>query len=133
MRIFAISIMRPSSCTAPRPSRAACAMASTNTADSRSEEHTSELQSLRHLVCRLLLDTRHTEIYTLSLHDALPILTWASGRRRGAESAVCGDRIRLGEQALRHADIRNIDHAAVELHCPAPVARRLRHGIDEHR
>src|ERR1035441_491043 len=55
----------------------------------RSEEHTSELQSLRHLVCRLLLekksksgrvccpffvnDTATTELYTLSLHDALPI------------------------------------------------------------
>src|ERR1019366_1849284 len=78
---------------------------------SRSEEHTSELQSLTKLVCRLLLgkkqsiqrahpygtfrlasssrplgetseilhfvfffnDTATTEIYTLSLHDALPI------------------------------------------------------------
>src|SRR5690625_1555549 len=75
----------------------------------RSEEHTSELQSRGHLVCRLLLEkkktiqnmlanqiTRHalcpcvtcalcdsslyffsasppTELYTLSLHDALPI------------------------------------------------------------
>src|SRR5690348_4297113 len=67
----------------------------------RSEEHTSELQSPVHLVCRLLLekkktnriviknninniyaiitfiffinDTTTTEIYTLSLHDALPI------------------------------------------------------------
>src|ERR1039458_10314696 len=83
--------------------------------DCRSEEHTSELQSLRHLVCRLLLekksrtpsglrrrcslarspiismddpvfrslsarsffnDTATTEIYTLSLHDALPISVW---------------------------------------------------------
>src|ERR1039458_3030136 len=101
----------------------------------RSEEHTSELQSLRHLVCRLLLekknagcaagsrsapgarsnsprrcrhrlsasagaihvapashfimrssrsacfffnDTATTEIYTLSLHDALPILRTGS-------------------------------------------------------
>src|SRR3954468_9463866 len=82
--------------------------------DLRSEEHTSELQSRRDLVCRLLLekkrlalssdalactlrnwaptrcrvftksslatcqaiffnDTATTEIYTLSLHDALPI------------------------------------------------------------
>src|SRR6185503_19335533 len=67
----------------------------------RSEEHTSELQSRLHLVCRLLLekkkknvifssilificifffffffnDTATTEIYTLSLHDALPIST----------------------------------------------------------
>src|ERR1035438_5463902 len=47
----------------------------------RSEEHTSELQSLRHLVCRLLLDTETTEIYTLSLHDALPI--WAIREIRG--------------------------------------------------
>src|SRR5687767_10418364 len=39
----------------------------------RSEEHTSELQSLAYLVCRLLLDKATTEIYTLSLHDALPI------------------------------------------------------------
>src|ERR1035438_4295510 len=41
--------------------------------EGRSEEHTSELQSLRHLVCRLLLAPATTEIYTLSLHDALPI------------------------------------------------------------
>src|SRR6476661_4578629 len=59
----------------------------------RSEEHTSELQSHLNIVCRLLLekkkkkknfilffffffffnDTATTEIYTLSLHDALPI------------------------------------------------------------
>src|SRR5690554_228171 len=64
--------------------------------DLRSEEHTSELQSRPHLVCRLLLEKkkqprraapcRHsacaasrpdssatTAIPTLSLHDALPI------------------------------------------------------------
>src|SRR5258705_9015590 len=29
----------------------------------RSEEHTSELQSLRHLVCRLLLENKNTEHY----------------------------------------------------------------------
>src|SRR5262245_53402697 len=39
----------------------------------RSEEHTSELQSLRHLVCRLLLAPLPTRISLLSLHDALPI------------------------------------------------------------
>src|SRR5438874_933738 len=80
----------------------------------RSEEHTSELQSRRDLVCRLLLekkkhvvrfndrlitliadhispsrivlfsfnDAATTEIYTLSLHDALPILVPARGRAR---------------------------------------------------
>src|SRR5262245_63909655 len=30
--------------------------------DRRSEEHTSELQSLRHLVCRLLLEKKNEEI-----------------------------------------------------------------------
>src|SRR5688572_19587003 len=63
------------------------AAARSATRRSRSEEHTSELQSQSNLVCRLLLekkkhihtlffhsyDTTTTEIYTLSLHDALPI------------------------------------------------------------
>src|ERR1035441_988933 len=35
----------------------------------RSEEHTSELQSLRHLVCRLLLEKKHT-ISCLPIHCA---------------------------------------------------------------
>src|SRR5690625_4524169 len=39
----------------------------------RSEEHTSELQSRGHLVCRLLLATPPLHILSLSLHDALPI------------------------------------------------------------
>src|SRR5690242_19263029 len=39
----------------------------------RSEEHTSELQSHVNLVCRLLLAPANTALYTLSLHDALPI------------------------------------------------------------
>src|SRR5437879_5208909 len=39
----------------------------------RSEEHTSELQSPMYLVCRLLLAIATSLIYTLSLHDALPI------------------------------------------------------------
>src|SRR5947207_514667 len=39
----------------------------------RSEEHTSELQSHSDLVCRLLLVPAPHDIYTLSLHDALPI------------------------------------------------------------
>src|SRR5471030_1890147 len=112
----------------------------------RSEEHTSELQSLRHLVCRLLLekkkkkiykpinnnkkkhiqknkksnlhiyttvlmrqfcflyvvlflcvpfvfffffnDTATTEIYTLSLHDALPILGFAPDPAAAQDAAL---------------------------------------------
>src|SRR5437762_2864483 len=45
----------------------------------RSEEHTSELQSPMYLVCRLLLVTSTSDIYTLSLHDALPIF-WRAQR-----------------------------------------------------
>src|SRR5258705_6149445 len=33
----------------------------------RSEEHTSELQSLRHLVCRLLLEKKNNAIYSQKL------------------------------------------------------------------
>src|ERR1035438_5785388 len=36
----------------------------------RSEEHTSELQSLRHLVCRLLLEKKDTQNETTSPPDA---------------------------------------------------------------
>src|ERR1039457_5200427 len=48
----------------------------------RSEEHTSEIQSPCKLVCRFFNDTATTEIYTLSLHDALPICM-AGALRRG--------------------------------------------------
>src|SRR5687768_11755299 len=48
----------------------------------RSEEHTSELQSRLHLVCRLLLAPAAAAIYTLSLHDALPISRSRRRRRR---------------------------------------------------
>src|SRR5262245_64688462 len=37
------------------------------TAAHRSEEHTSELQSLRHLVCRLLLEKKKKDKNTLSI------------------------------------------------------------------
>src|SRR5262245_60805443 len=50
----------------------------------RSEEHTSELQSLRHLVCRLLLAPPPPRHAPLSLHDALPI----SARCGSASSAT---------------------------------------------
>src|SRR5256884_59829 len=90
-------------CRPPCLSTSSAIRSTTSTASGRgrSEEHTSELQSRLHLVCRLLLekkksilcrcsylstmclllyysffffnDTATTEIYTLSLHDALPI------------------------------------------------------------
>src|SRR5690625_4266915 len=55
----------------------------------RSEEHTSELQSRGHLVCRLLLAPAPSAPSPLSLHDALPIChqypTSADAVTEGAE------------------------------------------------
>src|SRR5947199_6007456 len=36
----------------------------------RSEEHTSELQSLRHLVCRLLLEKKKKSIHHIAAHPS---------------------------------------------------------------
>src|SRR5262245_63957277 len=36
--------------------------------DDRSEEHTSELQSLRHLVCRLLLEKKNNKKHLQRIH-----------------------------------------------------------------
>src|SRR5205814_9815445 len=44
----------------PTPPTAAGHRAEWNPTNRRSEEHTSELQSLRHLVCRLLLEKKKT-------------------------------------------------------------------------
>src|SRR5262245_28532117 len=51
------SVSSSSRCT-PAPTRTK--MTSFSPATTRSEEHTSELQSLRHLVCRLLLEKKKT-------------------------------------------------------------------------
>src|SRR5438552_10298854 len=51
-------------CCSSRPRRR-------NAAGSRSEEHTSELQSPDHLVCRLLLEKKKKK-YTTTLNDKLP-------------------------------------------------------------
>src|SRR5689334_19455520 len=99
-----------------------------DTGTPRSEEHTSELQSQFHLVCRLLLekkkkkktkkhknalhyfsfcfhlflfffffnDSPTTDIYTLSLHDALPIFRLSDfrhlrARRKARPARLSGD------------------------------------------
>src|SRR5207244_809791 len=57
--------------------------------EGRSEEHTSELQSPDHLVCRLLLVPATRHIPTLSLHDALPISDVTAGMDK-LEAAIGG-------------------------------------------
>src|SRR5262249_60521567 len=54
-------------CGSPRPTRPAppcCATRAAGRSRSRSEEHTSELQSLTNLVCRLLLEKKKTNTNT---------------------------------------------------------------------
>src|ERR1043166_2744 len=57
----------------------------------RSEEHTAELHSRFGIsyAAFFLNDTATTEIYTLSLHDALPICCGSRRRRRPRDSAAC--------------------------------------------
>src|SRR5471030_1008209 len=59
----------PTSCDPARTSnqRAIGAASARHCASKRSEEHTSELQSLRHLVCRLLLEKKKTKKKTTIL------------------------------------------------------------------
>src|SRR5262245_28218055 len=67
----------------------------------RSEEHTSELQSLRHLVCRPLLAPSTPLPPPLPLHDALPI--WC-GALRVAPELGPQDRLRAVEEGLLDLD-----------------------------
>src|ERR1039458_7463568 len=50
--------MRPTNSRNSAPLRRSKSSDSSGTSPMRSEEHTSELQSLRHLVCRLLLEKK---------------------------------------------------------------------------
>src|SRR5436853_4890144 len=57
--------LRPASASTARAAAARptmCSPARSSGGGSRSEEHTSELQSLRHLVCRLLLEKKKKNI-----------------------------------------------------------------------
>src|ERR1039458_2129714 len=52
----------------------------------RSEEHTSELQSLRHLVCRLLLEKKKN----IPIDDVLAQTTGGNGRTVSLARGGCG-------------------------------------------
>src|SRR5437762_761162 len=83
----------------------------------RSEEHTSELQSPMYLVCRLLLATSITDIYTLSLHDALPISTAVLKRVRNLSASVLFIGLASASVALAQQPVKTllvgVDHRPV--------------------
>src|SRR5256884_1836040 len=58
----------------------------------RSEEHTSELQSRLHLVCRLLLEKKKIQVVACDLHpDRQPTVAAAHRSYRRPQSAQGGD------------------------------------------
>src|SRR5437899_10240945 len=59
----------------------------------RSEEHTSELQSLRHLVCRLLLEKKKADLI-LAILDRLAVIAFQLMNQRPAFLAQDGFRVR---------------------------------------
>src|SRR5947208_976470 len=91
----------------------AAALLNSTLVAARSEEHTSELQSPDHLVCRLLLEPATSQSHTLSLHDALPIY----GELRVPEAAR--------EVARRGAADRHARLQRGELHEAPAVQRQL--------
>src|SRR5436305_10908039 len=69
--------LRPASGAVPplRPSKQQLQCQSAGFSSSRSEEHTSELQSRPHLVCRLLLEKKKKKIQSLLISYARLVLT----------------------------------------------------------
>src|SRR3990167_5403592 len=94
----------------------------------RSEEHTSELQSQSNLVWLFFNDTATTEIYTLSLHDALPISVALAG---GGFLHDAGDDVRMaclcgraGRSVGRDGAVRSEEHTS-ELQSQSNLVCRL--------
>src|SRR5256885_3769174 len=76
-------------------------------ATSRSEEHTSELQSPCNLVCRLLLEKKkHTRRYWHGphAHESLPWLPWSP------QCLSLGSRACVAAQSLRHSRLTAPSH-----------------------
>src|SRR5438270_9801614 len=48
----------------------------TSSGNSRSEEHTSELQSQSNLVCRLLLEKKKDDIYNTIIHTSITLIDY---------------------------------------------------------
>src|SRR5205823_7424625 len=70
--------------------RAAALAPSSGRGTSRSEEHTSELQSLAYLVCRLLLEKKKCE--TARAFAARQRFVWAPESKRTCEAVMLSDK-----------------------------------------
>src|SRR5262245_5491644 len=86
----------------------------------RSEEHTSELQSLRHLVCIHLLPMTH--LAPLSLHAALPIC-------RILGMCICNDR--RWPETYRVMGLQGVEMIVLGYNTPAVNARKADEGPEQ--
>src|SRR5258705_9375513 len=85
-RSVSAACLSPSIWTGPftSPHRERCRRAAPrNPLPMRSEEHTSELQSLRHLVCRLLLEKKKRHRFVTALSES------EGGRLKTVTKLVC--------------------------------------------
>src|SRR5262245_45371529 len=107
-------------------------VAEVKTGDERSEEHTSELQSLRHLVCRPLGCTLFP--YT-TLFRSRARGSWRGSRRRAARGRRVHDRRAPGARAVGTAARRRATpaRAARRLSCRDRCGATRRRGQDRRR
>src|SRR5258705_1654534 len=78
-----------------------------NTNGKRSEEHTSELQSLRHLVCRLLLEKKKNKRVQADNLRGGRALRGMSGQRQGWLLSPTADCLRI-HLSRYHLDIAHL-------------------------
>src|SRR5438552_2329463 len=92
----------------------------------RSEEHTSELQSPDHLVCRLLLEIM------VERRDVVSFPTRRSSDLRGPEHGLAWDEERISRPQNQRPFARARDRAqqaAAGRTAPGPAAYRIQEGL----
>src|SRR5437870_13274107 len=76
------------------------------------------LEPIRSVALFFFNDTATTEIYTLSLHDALPIWSWRSLGRRAVRTTACARsrRARPGSRSEEHtSELQSRGHLVCRL------------------
>src|SRR2546426_3859342 len=77
-------------------------------------------------------DTATTEIYTLSLHDALPIYRHQAGREPARQRSAARSDLRAGARARRAGAASRVAAPAARLAGTGGIRRRCCHRSEEH-
>src|ERR1039458_3400410 len=104
----------------------------------RSEEHTSELQSLRHLVCRLLLEKKKSRSPASSMRSSLSYCFWRCLLRSCQRAATRPDRLACpgpprgfwsrGDVCFFFNDTATTEIYTLSLHDALPISR-MQNGL----